>query len=140
VDEGGNANRLLSVPPPPAVWGFGGGCLGGQGITSSFYAPSGGGLQSCHTGLSATCGSMAHSIMELTVVLANLASVRRRGGSCARPGVVSRAVVLELLLSRSPYADSRARLTEDRRPHSGGRGDVPSTWIPTVLGMTLQCL
>jgi hypothetical protein len=28
---------------------------------------------------------------------------------------------------------------EDRRPHSNGRGDVPSTWVPTVWGMALQC-
>jgi hypothetical protein len=24
--------------------------------------------------------------------------------------------------------------------HSDGRGGVPSSWAPTVLGMTLQCL
>jgi hypothetical protein len=29
---------------------------------------------------------------------------------------------------------------EDRRPHNGERGDAPSIWVPTVLGMTLQCL
>jgi hypothetical protein len=109
----------------------------GQGTASSFYRPRGGGLQSCRTGLSATCGGMVHSIVELIVVLANLASSGRCGGSCARPGAVSRAVVLELLHSRRPYADSRARLTEYRRPHSGERGDVPSTWAPTVLGLML---
>jgi hypothetical protein len=83
---------------------------------------------------------MTHSVMELAVVLGNLASGGRRGGSCACPGAASRVVALEFLLGRHPYADSRARLTEDRRPHRGGRGDVPSIQVPTVLGMTLQCL
>jgi hypothetical protein len=83
---------------------------------------------------------MTHSVMELTVVLENLASGGSHGGSCARLGATLRVVALELLLGRRPYADSRARLTEDRRSHSGGRGDVPSTWVPTVLGMTLLCL
>jgi hypothetical protein len=83
---------------------------------------------------------MAHSAVELTVVMANLAFGGRRGGSCARPGADSRVAVLELWFGRRPYAGSRARLTEDRRPHNGRRGDVPSTWVPTVLGMTLQCL
>jgi hypothetical protein len=64
---------------------------------------------------------MAHSVVELTVVLAILPSSGRRGGSCALP-----------------RAASRARLTKDRRPHNGGRGDVLSTWVPTVLEMTLQ--
>jgi hypothetical protein len=48
--------------------------------------------------------------------------------------------VLQLLLGRCPYTDSRARLTEERRPHSGSHVDVSSFWVPTVLGMTLQCL
>jgi hypothetical protein len=34
----------------------------------------------------------------------------------------------------------QAVLTEDRWPHNGGRGHVPSILVPTVLGMTLQCL
>jgi hypothetical protein len=46
----------------------------GQGTASSFYRPKGGGLQSCRAALSATCGSMAHNVVELTVVLTNLAS------------------------------------------------------------------
>jgi hypothetical protein len=83
---------------------------------------------------------MVHSVVELTVVLTNLSSGGRRGGSCACPGVASRVVALELLLGRHPYADSRARLTEDQGLHNGGCGDVPSTWVPTVMGMTLQCL
>jgi hypothetical protein len=112
----------------------------GQGTVSSFYRPRRGGLQSCRTALSATCDSVAHSVVELTVVLVNLASGGCRGGSCARPGAASRVVELELLLGRRPYADSRARLTKDRRPHSGERDDVPSTWVPIVLRMTLQCL
>jgi hypothetical protein len=84
-----------------------------QGTASSFYRPRGGGLQSCCAGLSATCGSMVHNVVQLTVVLTNLASGGRRGGSCACPGVALRVVALELLLGRRPYADSRARLTED---------------------------
>jgi hypothetical protein len=80
---------------------------------------------------------MVHNVVELTVFLVNLASVGRHGGSCARPGAASRVVALELLLGRRLCADSRARLTEDGRPHNGGRGDVPSTKVPTVLGVTL---
>jgi hypothetical protein len=53
--------RVRSSPPPLS-----------QG-TASFYRPRGGGLQSCHTVLSATYGDMVHSVVELTVVLANLA-------------------------------------------------------------------
>jgi hypothetical protein len=83
---------------------------------------------------------MAYSVMELTTVLANLAPGRHRGGSCARPGAASRGAALESSFDRGPYANSRTWLTEDRKLHSGRRGDVLSTWIPTVLGMTLQCL
>jgi hypothetical protein len=62
--------------------------------------------------------------MELTVVLTNLASGGHRGESCARPGAALRVEALELLFGLRPYAGSRAGLTEDRRPHNGGRGDV----------------
>jgi hypothetical protein len=75
----------------------------------------------------------------LTSVLANLASGRRRDGSYARPGAASRVVAPALLFDRCPYANLRAWLTEDRRRHSGVRDDVLSTWVSTVLGMTLQC-
>jgi hypothetical protein len=87
--------------------------------------------------LSVVCGSMAYSVVELTTVLANLASGKRHGGSCARPGAASRVVALESSFGRRPYADSRAWLTEDRRLHNSGCDDVLSTWVPTVLGMTL---
>jgi hypothetical protein len=80
----------------------------GQGTASSFYRPRGGGLQSCRAALCATCSSMAHNVMELTVVLTNLASGGHRGESCARPGAASRVVALELLFGRRPYAGSRA--------------------------------
>jgi hypothetical protein len=83
---------------------------------------------------------MAHSVVELTVVLANLTSGGRHGEPYARLGATSRVAALELLIGRRPYVGSRAGLTEDRGPHNGGCGDVPSIWIPTVLGMTLQCL
>jgi hypothetical protein len=39
-----------------------------------------------------------------------------------------------------PYADSRARLTEDRRMHSSECGSVPSPRASIVPGMALQCL
>jgi hypothetical protein len=41
---------------------------------------------------------------------------------------------------RRSYADSRARLTEDRRMHSSRRGGVSSSRASTVPGMVLQCL
>jgi hypothetical protein len=89
----------------------------GQGTASSFYRPREGGLQSCRMALSAVCGSMAYNVVELTTILAHLAFGRRRCGSCARPGA-SRVVALELLFDHRPYANSRAWLAEDRRPHT----------------------
>jgi hypothetical protein len=41
---------------------------------------------------------MVHSVVELMVVLENLASGRRRGKSCACPGVASRVATWELLV------------------------------------------
>jgi hypothetical protein len=111
----------------------------GQGTASSFYRARGGGLQSRRVALSAVCGSMAYNVVELISVLANLAFGRHRDGSCARLGATSRVVASGLLFDRRPYVNSRAWLTEDRRLHSGGRGDVLSTWVSTLLGMTLQC-
>jgi hypothetical protein len=67
----------------------------GQGTASSFYRPRGGGLQSCRTVLT-TCGSVVYNAVELTVVLTNLAPVRRRGESCTHPEAASRVVVWEL--------------------------------------------
>jgi hypothetical protein len=110
-----------------------------QGTASSFYRPRRGGLQSCRMALSATYGGMAHSVVELMVVLAKLAPGERRGESCARLGAASRVETLELLLGHHPYAGSRAQLSKDRRLHNDQCGDVPSIWVPTVLGMTLQC-
>jgi hypothetical protein len=49
-------------------------------------------------GFSATYGSMAHSVVELTVVLENLAPSGSRGESCARPGATSRVMARELLV------------------------------------------
>jgi hypothetical protein len=113
--------------------------LATRGPPPPFIGQGGGGLQSCSTALSATYGGMEHSVVELIVVLANLISGGRRGESCARPGAGSRVAVLELLLGRHLYAGLRARLTEDQRLHSGWRGDALLIWVPTVLGMTLQC-
>jgi hypothetical protein len=72
VDEGGKV-RTSSYPSSPH----------GQGTASSFYRPRGGGLQSCRTALSATYGGMAHKVVELRVVLVNLAPGGCRGESCA---------------------------------------------------------
>jgi hypothetical protein len=49
-------------------------------------------------GLSATYGGMAHSVVDLTVALVNLASGGRHGESCARPGAASRVAAWELLV------------------------------------------
>jgi hypothetical protein len=49
-------------------------------------------------GVSATYGGMAHSVMESTAILTNLASSERRGESCVYPGATSRVVVRELLI------------------------------------------
>jgi hypothetical protein len=73
----------------------------GQRTASSFYRPRGGSLQSCCTSLSATYGSLAHSIAELMVVLVNLAPGGRRGESYTRPGAASRVAAWELLVSSS---------------------------------------
>jgi hypothetical protein len=97
----------------------------GQRTASSFYRPRGGGLQSCRVALSVVCGSMAYNVVELTTVLANLASGRRRGGSCARLGAASRVVVSESSLDRRPYANSGAWLTEDRSLHRCPRPAAP---------------
>jgi hypothetical protein len=112
VGEGGDASELLSVVIPR-----------GQGTTSSFYRARRCGLQSHRVALSPACGSMTYNVVELTSVLANLASGRRRDRSCDRPGAAWRVVASGLLFDRRPYANSRAWLTEDRRLHSGGRGD-----------------
>jgi hypothetical protein len=49
-------------------------------------------------GYSATYGGMAHSVVELMVVLKNLASGGRRGESCGCPGAASRVMARELLV------------------------------------------
>jgi hypothetical protein len=84
-------------------------------------------------------GGTAHSTGDLTAVLVNLAPGRRHGGSYACPGTASRVVASESLLGRRPYTNSRAWLMGDQKLHSGRRGDVPLAWVPTVLGITLQC-
>jgi hypothetical protein len=40
---------------------------------------------------------------------------------------------------RRACVSSRVGLTEGQRSHSGGRGDVLSSWTPTAPGMVLQC-
>jgi hypothetical protein len=79
------------------VWYFPGWVITrSQGTASSFYRPRGGSLQSCYTVLSATYGGMAHSVVELMVVVANLAPCGHRGESCTCPGATSRVAVWEL--------------------------------------------
>jgi hypothetical protein len=65
-------------------------------------------------------------------------SVGRRGKPCSRPGAASRVAVCELPFGRRPYAGSRVQLTEGRRMHISGRGDVLSSRVPTAPGMVLQ--
>jgi hypothetical protein len=85
------------------------------------------------------CGGIAPSVGKLTTVLVNFAPGRRRGGSYACPVAASRVVALVSSFDRRPYANSRAWLTGDQKLHNSIRGDIPSAWVPTVLGMTLQC-
>jgi hypothetical protein len=40
---------------------------------------------------------------------------------------------------RRPYSNSRVQLTEGRKMHSRGRGDVLSSRVPTAPRMVLQC-
>jgi hypothetical protein len=79
-----------------------------------------------------------HSAGDSMAVLANLVPGRRSGSSCPCPGAASRVVAPDSLSDRRPYTNSRAWLTGDRKLHSGRRGDVPSAWVPIVLGMALQ--
>jgi hypothetical protein len=81
-------------------------------------------------GSSATYGGMAHSVVESTVVLANLASGGRRGESCACPGAASRVVARELLVWSLSI-----RLIEGRA--DGGSEDVQQrVWrCPVVPGL-----
>jgi hypothetical protein len=79
--------------------------------------------------LSATYGSMVHSVVELTVALTNLASSGCRGESCACPGAASRVAVRELLV----WSPSVRRLerSDDGRPVAAQR----RAWrCPVVLG------
>jgi hypothetical protein len=43
----------------------------------------------------ATYGGMAHNVVELMVILTNLAPVGHRGESCTFPGAASRVAVWE---------------------------------------------
>jgi hypothetical protein len=80
--------RVNSYPSSPC----------GQGTASSLYRPRGGGSQSLRTTLNATYGGMAHSVVELMVVLTNLASGGHHDVSCACPGAASRVAAWELLV------------------------------------------
>jgi hypothetical protein len=48
--------------------------------------------------------------------------------------------MVEFSSDRRPYTSSRVWLMGNRKLNSGRRGDVPSAWVPIVLGMALQCL
>jgi hypothetical protein len=110
----------------------------GQGTAPSFYRPRGGGLQSCRTVL-ITCSGMVYSVVELMAVLA----ISFPPGVAVSPvptqGRLRGRLSGDFLFGRRPYADSRVRLTGGRRAHSGRRGSVLSSRIPTVSGMVLQC-
>jgi hypothetical protein len=69
-------------------------------------------------------------ILLLSGVVASFVSAqeRLRGWLCG-----------SFLFGRRPYVDSRVHLTEGRRMHSSGRGDVLSSRAPTAPGMVLQC-
>jgi hypothetical protein len=69
---------------------------------------------------------MTHSASDSMVVLANLATGRCRGGSCACPGTTLRLVALGLLSDWRSYIDSRAWLMGNQKLHSGWHGDVLS--------------
>jgi hypothetical protein len=80
-------------------------------------------------GSSATYGGMACSVVELMVVLENLAFGGHRGKSCACPGAALRVVVWELLV----WSSSVRRLEgwADRRPEAVQR----RVWrCPVLLG------
>jgi hypothetical protein len=91
-------------------------------------------------GSSATYGGMALSVVELMVVLEDLASGGRRGKSGACPGAASRVVVRELLV----WSPSVRRLEgwADRRPDAAQRRAWRCPVVPGFhsVGMTLQCL
>jgi hypothetical protein len=99
-----------------------------QGTASSFYRPRGGGLQSCRMALSATYGGMVHSVVELTVVLANLAFGEHHGESWASPGAALRVAAWELLVWSTSvrqlegWADTAAGVAVSRRP------GLPQCW------------
>jgi hypothetical protein len=119
---------VLSVVPPPKR----------PGDRPSFYSPRGGSLQACPTVLT-TCGGVAYSVVELMVVLENLASVRHHGVPCSRPRAASRVSCGDSPFGRRPRADSRVRLTDGRRAHSSRHGDVLSSHVLTASGWVLQC-
>jgi hypothetical protein len=109
----------------------------GQGTASSFYRPRGGGLQSCRMALMLDMAVWC-TLVELMVVLENLASSGCRGKSCACPGAASRVATRELLVWSPSVRQLESWLMEDWRLHSGGRGGVPSSRARTAPEMTLQ--
>jgi hypothetical protein len=83
---------------------------------------------------------MAHGVVKLTDVLTSLASGGHHGESCAHPGAASRVLVWELLVW-SPFVH-RLEGSTDGRPEAAQRRAWRCivSWVPTVPGMTLQCL
>jgi hypothetical protein len=101
----------------------------GQGTASSFCRPRGGSLQSCRMVLKATYGGMAHSVVELMVVLENLASGRHRSESCACPEAASSVAVWELLV-QSPSVRRLEGWVDGRLEAAQRR----AWWCPIVPG------
>jgi hypothetical protein len=77
---------------------------------------------------------MAHGVVELMVVLTNLASSGCHGESCARPGAASRVAVWELLVW-SPsvrrlkgWADGGPEDAQQRRVAVSRHLGLPQCW------------
>jgi hypothetical protein len=117
VGEGGNV-KVSCYSSPPAARGSPPRFIGqGEACTVMPH------------GSSATYGGMAHSVVELMVVLENLASGGRRGESRACQEATSRVAAWELLV-RSPSV-CRLEGWDDGRP---GAAQQQAWWCPVVMG------
>jgi hypothetical protein len=81
---------------------------------------------------------MVYNAMEWMAVLTNLAPIGCHGESCPAQERLRGWLCGNFLFTRRPYADSRVPLTEGRKVHISGRGDVLSSRVPTALGRVLQ--
>jgi hypothetical protein len=102
------------------------------GDAPSFYRSRGGNLQLYRVVL-ITCGGVAYSVVELMVVVANLAPVGCHGVSCSQERLRG-WLCGNFPFGRRPYADLRVWLAEGREVHSRGRGNVLSLGFPRRRG------